>query len=438
MKQKENAEDNIAPAAYGIWEGIQPHGKIDEEEAYVQATEEETLQATYEGMSGGRLPDSYTSIEAELYAIFAYLQKCCKMEQGDTRAQVSERKVLIISDCRACLMELEQVYRQGNAEGTFRKDRGAMMEAICNLRSQLGTCVFLWTSSHDGATPSSYADLVAKTYLTANSKINVTEQIATHIQTRPCIYERRIWTEEGETWEIADKRAYREGRLRARADIRKRLSKDIKPGAITAGYERPIWAEIARAALKQPAQEKREEEDENKEEDKRGEGSDKKSKKKDKGEKLVLEDILLYNERTKITLGTRVQNILGVMHNRTWLKAWTAEQRESKQGIAHHSQVWGCAACRQQRIQQSKNSNALKTTEMRQREYTIEQLQMQQGLDNPRHFLSGKCQATNVKLMKELEENIDKLYYIVAKEHGKGKGAGADTKRLLGNARAAV
>ena len=75
---------------------------------------------------------------------------------------------------------------------------------------------------------------------------------------------------------------------------------------------------------------------------------------------------------------------------------------------------------------------------MRQREYNIEQLQMQQGLDNPRHFLSGKCQATNVKLMKELEENIDKLYYIVAKEHGKGKGAGADTKRLIGNARAAV
>ena len=43
-----------------------------------------------------------------------------------------------------------------------------------------------------------------------------------------------------------------------------------------------------------------------------------------------------------------------------------------------------------------------------------------------------------MKLMKDLEENMDKLYHIIVKEHEKGKGAGAETKRVIGNARAAV
>ena len=67
-----------------------------------------------------------------------------------------------------------------------------MLEAIARLRNRLGTVVFLWNRSHVGATPSSYADLAAKTYLNTKREEEITSTIADLVHARPCVYERYL------------------------------------------------------------------------------------------------------------------------------------------------------------------------------------------------------------------------------------------------------
>ena len=114
-----------------------------------------------------------------------------------------------------------------------------MLEAIARTRARLGEVVFLWNSSHTGATPSSYADLAAKTQQQAQQVEDVTRSVGAMVHTRPCIYERQLTGKEGahaakEEWGLADRKVYREGRLRARGHVRARLAAVLKPGATTA------------------------------------------------------------------------------------------------------------------------------------------------------------------------------------------------------------
>ena len=57
-EERESAEDALAPAAYGVWEGVRPFGKVVAGEAMVESTEAEKLAAVLAGMGGGRLPKS--------------------------------------------------------------------------------------------------------------------------------------------------------------------------------------------------------------------------------------------------------------------------------------------------------------------------------------------------------------------------------------------
>ena len=183
----------------------------------VESTEEEKLAAVLAGMGGGRLPPSFSSVDSEMYAILAYLSKVCELKKGELEASLADRRVLIMCDCAPCLKALERAYREGNNAGLHRKDRGGMIEAITHLRTRLGACVFLWNKSHRGASPSSYADLAAKTHLRAEHVEKATGKVGELVHLRPCLYERRQWAGEEVTWGLADKRFYREGRLRARA-----------------------------------------------------------------------------------------------------------------------------------------------------------------------------------------------------------------------------
>ena len=128
----------------------------------LKVLQEEKHEAVERGLSGGRLPDSFSSVDCEMYAILAYLRKVCELSPGETKADLKNRKVLILCDCQPCLKSIEGVYRKGNTRGLHRRDRGGMLEAIAHLRSQLGLVVFLWIKSHNGASTSSYPDLAAK------------------------------------------------------------------------------------------------------------------------------------------------------------------------------------------------------------------------------------------------------------------------------------
>ena len=120
----ETAEDRSAPAAYGCWEGVEPFGEYTFGVAVVTSTEKEKHEAVERGLSGGRLPDSFSSVDCEMYAILAYLRKVCELSPGETEADLKNRRVLILCDCQPCLKSIEEVYRKGNTRGLHRRDRG--------------------------------------------------------------------------------------------------------------------------------------------------------------------------------------------------------------------------------------------------------------------------------------------------------------------------
>ena len=77
-------------------------------EAMVESTEAEKLAAVLAGMGGGRLPPSFSSVDAEMYAILAYLSKVCELKEGETEASLADKRVLIMCDCAPCLKALER------------------------------------------------------------------------------------------------------------------------------------------------------------------------------------------------------------------------------------------------------------------------------------------------------------------------------------------
>jgi len=88
----ETAEDRAAPAAYGCWEGFWPFGDHTPGEAAVTSTYEEKHEALERGLSGGRLPDSFSSVDCEMYAILAYLRKVCVISEGETEADLKSAR----------------------------------------------------------------------------------------------------------------------------------------------------------------------------------------------------------------------------------------------------------------------------------------------------------------------------------------------------------
>lgn len=96
--------------------------------AHHQTTSERVAKATARGMWGGRLPPDWQSIDAEMYAIFAFLQKAY-----DESDDPSSERVLVVSDCQAVLKAVDAIWKEG---GSYRnRDRAGMLEVIFELRS---------------------------------------------------------------------------------------------------------------------------------------------------------------------------------------------------------------------------------------------------------------------------------------------------------------
>ena len=159
--------------AYGIWEGLMP-----------AATAHAGAAA---GLSGGRLPSDAEVADAELAAIHAYLQRV--VDESPTPAR---ERVLILSDCKSVLRRIESAWRAGDARKLRGWDRGAELESLCTLRSQLETVIFVWCPSHVGISPNAYADAAAKAHLSdTGCDAALWEATCTHARARPCLHEVR-------------------------------------------------------------------------------------------------------------------------------------------------------------------------------------------------------------------------------------------------------
>ena len=85
-------------------------------------------------MWGGRLPAHYESVDAELHAILAYVKKMAQ-EGGESG---ENRRVLILSDCKAAIHVIQTAHDTGEARGMRHlKCGGATVEAIEHYRKKL-------------------------------------------------------------------------------------------------------------------------------------------------------------------------------------------------------------------------------------------------------------------------------------------------------------
>ena len=150
----------------------------------MRCDEEEIKQAFAKGCWGERMiaGADACAMDAELYAILAYLRKQAQAEGAD------ERRCLIVSDCKPALQAVEAAWRQGRTDGLREWDRGPMLEAICEYRRQLEGVCFVWTPAHVGIGMNAYADMAAKAYTQRTRGEDVMAEVAKVVRTTWCVY----------------------------------------------------------------------------------------------------------------------------------------------------------------------------------------------------------------------------------------------------------
>ena len=294
-----------------------------------------------------------------------------------------------------------------------------MLEAIAHLRSQLGLVVFLWIKSHNGASTSSYPDLAAKMYLQAPQEDEITKIVGDLVYTRPCVYERHMTSEDeegSERWGLADRKVYKEGRLRARGSVRARLAELLKPGATTAGETRPLWTQIVKAAMRRPDAD---------------------------GGMIGLEQVKDYNTRTKVVMAARSKNTPGMPHDAAWARIHRVELTNGENGTASISRSWGCALCRRKKNTDIEKRNMGRRRQDRRdrqgwKDYDDEAEVCANTMSSTRHTLTGLCAGTDAELVVSMQRHMTSLHKEAEKAANSGGGAGTDVMGVLDLAKEAV
>jgi hypothetical protein len=172
--------------------------------------------------------------------------------------------VLVMSDCESPMGQIEQAMRKGYTTTGRDRGGGAMLEAICKCRAQLGRVVIMYTPGHSGVSPNEYADAIAKAYTQDKVEAGITADIAAHVTTRPCIYEHvtkaqglrqgRIYQEasrEAAKWACAD--------IATRSTCTSYLSSSEEEGAIW----KELVQEVGNGGMVEEDQDDHEEKDDN-------------------------------------------------------------------------------------------------------------------------------------------------------------------------------
>ena len=353
-------EGHHARVSYGVYEGPAPFGQRQPGERTVRCAEEEIESAVARGAWGGRLPGSWEAVDAEVYAVLAYLRRMALQQNGEDEP----RRCLIISDCKPALHQIESAWRQGVPQGFRERDRGAMLEAICKYRATLGGVVLAWVPAHAGVACNAYADAVAKACLADAHVEEVTRSVGTAVVTRPCLYERvfengsetrvvagasvqvggrvslqlTCSTKKIERRDLADRRPYYEHRHRAGGHVREEQRKTISPGSHTAGVTGKLWSEVVRAGLAHKWDRRMMIEEDPLP------GQD-----RPESRRVELGDVQHHNAATKAVLGARAGQQVGVPHGAHHKRMHEAERAAGKVGPATRSHMRGCLVCKRAR-----------------------------------------------------------------------------------------
>ena len=78
-------------------------------------------------MWGGKLPNMWEPIDAEMYAILAYLRKMASASDAQAR------RCLVLCDCKPALQQIENAHRKGMPEGLRDWERGSCVSFLVVL-----------------------------------------------------------------------------------------------------------------------------------------------------------------------------------------------------------------------------------------------------------------------------------------------------------------
>ena len=404
------AEEHMGRTAFGVWWGIKLFGTEVEGEQDVEATEQEVAAACGAAFEGGRLPNSWEVIDAELWAIFTVLRRVWleARVRGETPEELKQKRVLILSDCKPALTQLETAWRVGSAQTLRRGDRAAMLEAICRLRAQLGIVVCVWVPSHVGITPNEMADAACKSHLKCDEIDETTRPIAAHVHARPHLNERRV---RNGVWELADRKPFAEHRRRARGHVRRRLEAAVAPGRATAGATGDIWSDVGKKALQMQKPEQQN-------------ADGKKSTRKP-----TWEDVDAHNERVRVVLGMRVSDVCrhaGAPHEAEWQRVERSERRRGG-GPAVRSGEWGCWACRAKHMQRARD--------------TQQPMPEVMPKGTAKHAICGPCASADKTCRETMDYHVGRLQRMQLQSRvgpNGQQGGGARWAELLTKARRAT
>ena len=249
-------DDDTAKVACGYYTGVTPlaHLPIAPRERERRAAEGENTAEIAErlghGLWGAALPTHWTVADAECYAIYAYLRHTLDEIEADG-LDPQQQRLLIVADNAPILEQIEQAWRavpdridgRAHLRHDRKAQRSALIEAITNMRRQLGGVWFVWVPAHSGITMNAYADAAAKAHLDETPDPHLTRDIADQITTRPCLY-----GEPGTHGPVLrDRRAYRETWERAIHAARRRIGGRERLGMDTphADPPTPRWTRLA-------------------------------------------------------------------------------------------------------------------------------------------------------------------------------------------------
>ena len=238
----------------------------------------------------------------------------------------------------------------------------------------------MWTPAHEGVSPNAMADCAA-THAKFDATIeDSTELVATQVQSRPCIYERRVRREgeDGEAWELADRKTYAETRKRARTYVRAKLGENTAPGSTSAGVSGPLWSEVVKGSARMMR-------------------PNLAAASSARQQPIMPEDVETFNVRTGVMMGMRVNQVCGVSHGKIWEKRRRAEGTGG--GAATRSEAWGCWACKLARDAARRAAAARvphrKSAAEAQAEWHTERDEQLESLATLRHLECGECEATS-------------------------------------------
>ena len=117
-----------------------------------------------------------------------------------------------MSDCESAMAMVERAWKSGRREYA-KQGRGAILEAICTQREQIGQAVFMYVPAHRGVWANAMADAAAKAGLGAR-RSDVSEQIRAGVRWRPFVRVLEERSEDGavleEVWDVDTYTATRE------------------------------------------------------------------------------------------------------------------------------------------------------------------------------------------------------------------------------------